>query len=161
MVEALIVLPVLSTLLFAVPVLHERYAAKQQALLLARHAAWAHALAGCTPATAPDAVSLEHAAAPTAGPETNVVAMARRKVGAGGDSDVFAELPLIADALGALLGELVRARAEFPLRPRAGVQQRVGADFALLCNERPRDVLELARRVFCERVPIVDCGGAS
>jgi hypothetical protein len=161
MVEALIVLPVLSTLLFAVPLLHERYAAKQQALLLARRAAWAHVLSGCVSETSAEAVDLEHASAPDGGAATDVVDQARRAARGRGDPDVFDELPLLADALGALLGELVRARAEFPLRPRAGVQQRVGADFVLLCNERPRDVFALAKRVFCERLPIIRCGGGS
>jgi hypothetical protein len=161
MIEALIVLPVLGTLLIAAPLLHERYAARQQALLLARSAAWGHALSGCVGETSEPTVVLERAGAPSGARETDVIEIARRAAGGRGGLDVFAELPLIADALGALLGELARVRAEVALRPRAGTHAHVSADFVLLCNERPRDVFELARQVFCERLPIAGCGGRS
>src|SRR6187200_583141 len=73
MIEALIALPVFLAVAIALPLLHERYAARQRAGLIARSCAFAHAYTGCAgDAPAQCAAMLGSAGSPEAGPETSV-----------------------------------------------------------------------------------------
>jgi hypothetical protein len=156
MVEAVIVIPVLGILLVAVPFVYERYATRQEALATARRCAFVYAAGGCreVPPGCDDLLSPENAPAPDA--QTDVLGQARRG-GSGGD--VFDEVPELAGALEAILGETAYADVERALRPRWGKSEQVRAHLAVACNERATDVIDIARRVLCTHVPILDCGG--
>jgi hypothetical protein len=158
MVEALIVLPVLCLLLVTLPLLHERYAARQQALVAARSCAFAHALGGCGETPEACSASPNGAGAPAPIAESDPTRIARDAVG--DRFGVFDELPLIGDALRALLGDTTEARAAVALRRGSDPEQpkTIDAALALACNERPRDVMAIARAAFCERLPVIECG---
>jgi hypothetical protein len=157
MVEAVIALPVLVALLVALSFLHGLLAARQRALASARHCGFAHALGGCGDVPAACQAPPAGGAAPEPGAETDVAAIARD---AGGDSGVFDDLPLLGEALAAVLGDTIEARASVATRERTGgVERRVEGALLLVCNERPRDVLAIARALFCRHLPLLDCGG--
>lgn len=157
LVEALIMLPVLGALLAAVPLLHALLAGKQQALSQARACGFTYALDGCVDVSAACASSPQPGAAPALDPEHDVVAIARNDVRMG--SDVFEDLPLLGDALATLLGDTFEARSAVAVRPSAGAHAAVEGAITLVCNERPRNVLALARDMFCRHLPLFDCGG--
>jgi hypothetical protein len=160
MVEAVIMLPVLGLLLVAVPVLRERLAARQQALIAARGCAFAHALAGCGDVPAACANAPGTTAAPAAAAERDPAAIALQNTGDG--FGVFDELPLVGEALRTLLGETTDARALVALRSWGDVSgpAQIEGALSLACNERPRDVAAIARDVFCRRLPLIECGGS-
>jgi hypothetical protein len=154
MVEAVIALPVLLALLFALSSVHRQLAARQRALGSARHCGFAHALNGCADVPAACAAAPAAGAAPEPGPESDVAAIA-------GDASVFRDLPLVGNALAALLGDTIEARGSAATGARDDdAPQRVEGALLLVCNERPRDVLEIARELFCRHLPLLDCGGA-
>ena len=157
LLEAVIVVPVLGMLLVAVPVVFERYARTQQASLEARRCAWGYARSGCT--QVPEGCGLPATAeAPPAEGDRDVVARARGVQGRG--AAVFDDVPELERALAAILGETAQAGVALELRARGGVAQLpVHGHFAVACNERPREVLELAQQVFCGHLPLLDCGG--
>lgn len=157
MLEAVIVLPVLVMLLAAVPLIAERYGGRQQALLEARRCAWSYALSGCT-READGCGGFETEAAPETEDES-VVTTARSE--SAGGADVFELIPGLTRALEAVLGETARASVAIELRERDGVRRRARADLAVACNERPRNVLDMARQVFCDHLPALDCGDRS
>lgn len=158
MIEAVMVLPVLVILLMALPLILERYAAKQQALLDARRCAWTYALSGCI--RPPEGCGgFENAAAPAPGPDDDVIATARSQSGDG--AGVFDLVPALTTALTSILGETALADVAVELRERNGVRRRVRAQLAVACNERPRDVLQMATQVFCENLPGLNCGDGS
>jgi hypothetical protein len=165
MVEAVIVLPVLALFLAAVPLQVERYAAHQHALLEARRCVWAYALSGCTEGPddcdvaahrdLPDESTLEPPA--DAGPNTDVVAQVRATRVTSG-ADVFDAVPLLGALLSSVLGDTAHARAEVLVR-EAEPRPRLAHSLKVACNERPRNVLAMARGVFCAHLPLLDCGG--
>jgi hypothetical protein len=159
-VEAVIALPLLGLLLVTMPVVHEQHASRQQALATARNCAFAHALNGCTDVPAACPTPPGSTPAPTPDREHDAVAIARET--AGDELGVFDELPLIGEALDALLGETTEARASIELRRRHPEEEpaRVEGALTLACNERPRNVLAIARAAFCDRIPLIDCGGS-
>jgi hypothetical protein len=158
MVEAVIALPVLIALLVALSSLHGSLAARQRALGSARHCGFAHALGGCGEVPAVCQAPPMPGAAPAPDPRSDVAAIARD---AGASSSVFGDVPLLGDALAALLGDTIEARGSAATRQRAdGVEHRVEGALLLVCNERPRDVLAIAGDLFCRHLPLLDCGGA-
>jgi hypothetical protein len=171
MIEALIVLPVLVALLLGVPMVHERQAALQRALIAARGCAFAHALGGCGQVPAACAAPPSALDAPMPADESDPIVIASRN--ARGGSFVFDEIPVLGAALRDLLGHTTEARARVQLRPATAQPQSaaestapkqphatVKAAFTLACNERPRDVLAMTKALFCERLPLIDCGGS-
>jgi len=160
MVEAAIALPLLGFLLVMMPAVHERQAARQQALAAARNCAFAYALNGCNEVPVVCGAPPGTTSAPVPSPEHDAAALAQAT--AGDELAVFDELPLIGDALGAVLGETTHARASIELRPRDTDEApaRIEGALILACNERPRDVLAIARSAFCDHVPLIDCGGS-
>jgi hypothetical protein len=158
MVEAVIALPLLGLLLVTMPALHERHATRQKTLAAARECAFAHALNGCSDVPAACVEPPGSTRAPVPAAEADPAAIARAI--AGDEFGVFDELPLIGEALGALLGETTEARVSVQLRPRGREKEaaRIESAMVLVCNERPRDVLAIARATFCDRIPLIDCG---
>lgn len=155
MIEALIALPVLTALLVAVPWLHELIAARQRAFATARHCGFAYALTGCSELPTACATPPDRGAAPAPDAQSDVVGHVQDGAGAGALDDV----PMLGAALAALLGDTIEARATAAVRPRAGLPPRVAGAVLLVCNERPRDVLAIARDMFCRHLPLLDCGG--
>jgi hypothetical protein len=160
MVEALIALPVFLAVAIALPWLHALYAGKQRAGLEARSCAFAHAYAGCREPPPHCASTLAAAGSPDAESANSIETQARALVPLPG-FDVFEWVPALGEAVRGLLGEKTRARAQFEVRGLGTGEEprRVAADFVLLCNERPRDVLALARGVLCDHLPVLHCGG--
>ena len=160
MVEAVIALPLLGLLLVTMPLVHEWHVARQQALAAARNCAFTHALNGCT--AVPGACPAPPGSTPAPLPDVEHDPVAVARATAGDEFGVFDELPLIGEALGALLGETTDAHAGVELRPRHPEEEpiRVEGAVTLACNERPRDVLAIAGGAFCDRIPLIDCGGS-
>ena len=138
------------------PLVFERYTVQQQALAAARRCAFVYAVAGCSgplPAGCEGFMTTEPA--PPADAQSDVIALARQD--AGDAEGVFDMVPLLADALEAVLGETAHAAGALPLRARGGRQEYASAHLSVACNERATTVLTVARRVLCTHLPLVDC----
>jgi hypothetical protein len=155
-VEAALVLPVLGLALIGVMFLRQLHAAQDEARRLARRCALEFATAGCEPArTTPECRDVLSSTQLASGG-----ADARRLRQAAGDRDTFGvfDLPLISEAIAGLFGTAVRAEVAREVSgPWAAAPAQVTVAYAVLCNDRPRDVGAAIERVFCEMVPVVKC----
>lgn len=161
MIEAVIVLPVLLLTWAGVSFMHERYLGRQQAMLAARRCAWAHALAGC--GQAPEGCSPASYVGGEPAQGAPAIMQAARASAAMQAIDVFDDIPVLSEVLGALFGTQTGAAAEAQTTVPWARELRVidRTELVVLCNERPRDVLQAAIGVFCQQVSFLNCGGGA
>lgn len=160
MVEAVIMLPVLGLLLVGTLFMRERYLAKQQVQLQARQCAWQYAMAGCTgdPPAGCGAESRLDRDADAEADDSAMMSSAHTK-GGGGDFNVFDEVPLLGDALHALLGTKTSFESTIEVRVpwQKDMAYRAEGKFVVMCNTKPREAPEVAKDVLCSLVPGVKC----
>ena len=157
MIEAVIVLPILLLTWAGVSFMRERFLGRQQALLAARRCAWAHAVSGCGQPPEGCTSEAQLAAEPAQG--SAAIMHAARDRSAMKSIDVFNDIPVLGEVLGALFGSQTGASAvactPLPWDRERGLVDRV--ELVVGCNERPRNVLRAALDVFCENVKVVPC----
>lgn len=157
MVEAVIVLPVLLLTWAGVSFMRERFLGRQQALLAARRCAWAHAVSGC--GQPPQGCTSDAQVTADSARSSAAIMQTARDRSTMTSIDVFNDIPVLSEVIGALFGAQTGASAvactPLPWDRERGLVDRV--ELVVGCNERPRDVLRAALDVFCENVKVVPC----
>ena len=153
-IEAMIVLPLFAICLGGVFFIERLYRAHEQVRMAARRCALEYAVGGC--AAMPPGCEPSLAASDTLSQDSGAL---RTAVAADDSFGVFERIPLLGDALDALFGKAVSARAKTSVLVPWSAQRRVvTGEFAVLCNARPRNVGRAIRDVFCEQLPVLSCG---
>ena len=160
MVEAVIMLPVLGLLLVGTLHMRERYLARQQVQLKARQCAWQYAMDGCQgdpPAGCGAQARLDRDT--DAEDVTSTMMSDAHTKGGGGDFNVFDKVPLLSDALHALLGTRTRFESSIDVRLpwKTDMAYRAEGKFVVMCNTKPRAGEDVAKDVLCGLVPGVKC----
>jgi hypothetical protein len=160
MLEAVIMLPVLGLLLVGTLHMRERYLARQQVQLKARQCAWQYAMDGCTgkpPAGCGAESRLD--GDPVAEEEGSTLMSNAHTQGGGGDFNVFDKVPLLGDALHALLGTKTGFESTIDVRLpwQKDRAYRAEGKFVVMCNTKPRSGEDVAKGVLCSLVPGVKC----
>ena len=167
MVEAVIVVPVLGILWVGTSFAREQCLARQHALIMARRCAWEHSMSGCEDRKLTTDCKMKPEQSAEAERESsgiidrtqNEVAKTRGQVG-GDDFDVFGDVPLIGKAIKALIGTTTGATVsiDVPVPWKKGASVPSKGTFGLACNERPQDVGQAIRSVFCKALGSWACG---
>jgi hypothetical protein len=160
MLEAVIVVPVLGILLVASLFLFKWYLGGQHARVLARRCAWEHAMSGCGDTLPPGCDGV--LAAASSGPTTESVQLKALADGSAPNSSTggLSEVPLLGDALDALFGTSTVAEAKRRVRlPWRTDAIDARGKMVVLCNTQPIEIGAAIEELFCDALPVVDCGG--
>lgn len=152
MLEALVALPVLLSLAFALSFMRELHTGKQAALADARRCALVHAARGCgsEPPVGCEGLLGDGARLADGGATAGIVD-ATRAAYAGSEFSLLENVPALDDALTSLFGTTTHAEARRNVRrpsPTGGTYAVSGA-MALSCNARETDVLQAATQAVC------------
>ena len=152
MLEALVALPVLLSLAFALSFVQELHAGTQAALADARRCALAHAARGCGSEPPAGCAGLIGDGARLAdGGATLDIVDATRAAYAGSDFPLLEHVPALDEALTSLFGTTTHAEARRSVRrpSAAGATYAVSGAMTLSCNARETDVLQAAIQAVC------------
>jgi hypothetical protein len=152
MVEALVALPVLLALTFALSFMRELHTGKQAALSDARRCALVHAARGCgaEPPAGCEGLLGDGARLADGGATADIVD-ATRAVYAGSSFQLLENVPALGDALASLFGTTTYAEARRSVRrpiPNDATYVVSGA-MTLSCNTRETNVLRAAEDAVC------------
>jgi hypothetical protein len=162
MIEAVMVAPVLGILLIGSMFMYRFYMDTQELRLTARRCAWQHAMAGCGDKLPAGCEAYLGGASSAPAGDADSAQLRGLTDGSGGDAGgdgVLSDIPLLGDAIDGLFGTTTIARGERDIpTPWSGQARKARGEMAVLCNTQPVDIEAEVEKMFCNLVPLGDCG---
>jgi hypothetical protein len=163
MIEAVMVAPVLGILLVGSIFLYQVYKDTQELRLTARRCAWQHAMAGCGDKLPAGCDAYLGGASSAPAGDADSAQLRGLTGGSGGEAPgngMLSDIPLLGDAIDGLFGTITIARGERDIpTPWSWQAGKAQGEMAVLCNTQPVDIEAEVETMFCELVPLGDCGG--